>query len=289
MKRYELVHQTRYEYEATVERSYGRAHLRPGDVPGQHCVSCELEISPAPADISEHTDYFGNISTFYLVRRPHTSLVVTARSVLEVERAPVDLATLDRQPWENVRTRLAQHIAVGEYRLPSPRIRPSTEVADYARTIFTPGRPIAESLDDLVRRIYGDFTYRSGATTVRSTLTQLLEQREGVCQDFAHLAVGCLRSVGLAARYVSGYLQTRPAPGTQKLQGADASHAWASVFVPGAGWLDLDPTNNQWIDDRYLVVANGRDYGDVPPLKGIIVTESASSTMTVGVDVTRIG
>ena len=289
MTRYELVHETRYEYEATVERSYGRAHLIPQDGPGQRCLSTELEITPAPSDTTDHTDYFGNISTFYLIRRPHTTLVVTARSVLEVDRQQVDLTSLDPQPWENVRTRLAQHAAVGEYRLPSPRIRPSTEVAEYARSIFSPGRPIAEAFDDLVHRIHHDFTYKSGATTVRTTLSQLLEKRAGVCQDFAHLAVGCLRSVGLAARYVSGYLETRPAPGKQKLQGADASHAWASVFVPGTGWLDLDPTNNQWIDDRYLVVATGRDYGDVPPLKGIIVTESASSTMTVSVDVTRIG
>jgi transglutaminase-like putative cysteine protease len=139
-----------------------------------------------------------------------------------------------------------------------------------------------------VNRIHTDFRYRSGATTVVSGIAELLASRAGVCQDFAHLAVGCLRSVGLAARYVSGYLETSPPPGQMKLQGADASHAWASVFAPGLGWIDLDPTNNQFVDERYVVAAVGRDYGDVPPLKGIIVTGAKKSTMQVSVDVIRI-
>ncbi|CAN5642571.1 transglutaminase family protein [soil metagenome] len=288
MKRYSLTHTTRYEYEAPVERSYGRAHLKPGDLAGQRCLNTVVEISPAPSDTSEHVDYFGNISTFYLVRRPHTTLIVTARSEIEVSRQLPDLARMSGISWEDVRDRLAQHPAIGEYSLPSDRIRPSTEVADYARTIFLPRRPMADCLEDLYGRIYSDFTYKSGATTVRTTLAELLELREGVCQDFAHLAVGCLRSVGLAGRYISGYIETRPAPGKQKLQGADASHAWAATFVPELGWVDLDPTNNQWVDDRYLVTACGRDYGDVPPLKGIVVTDSKKSTLQVSVDVVRL-
>jgi transglutaminase-like putative cysteine protease len=285
---YELVHTTKYEYEAPVARSYGRAHLTPRDSAEQRCLSTSLDISPTPADVSEHIDYFGNISTFYLVRTSHTVLTVTSRSQIEVHRPPPPLESGQDLPWEDVRDRLAQHPAIGEYSLPSPRVRPSTEVAAYASTVFLPGRPIFQALQDLTGRIYRDFTYRSGSTTVHTTLAHLLRKREGVCQDFAHLAVGSMRSVGLAARYISGYIETQPPPGKQKLQGADASHAWASVFVPELGWLDLDPTNNQWVDDRYLVVARGRDYSDVPPLKGVIVTDSRKSSMLVSVDVNRI-
>jgi transglutaminase-like putative cysteine protease len=288
MNTYELVHTTRYEYEAPVARSYGRAHLTPHDGAGQRCVSTSLEITPQPADLSEHIDYFGNISTFYLVRRSHTVLTVTARSQVEVDRLQPRTAPALAVSWEQVCDRLSDFPLVGEYRLPSPRVRATADVATYARSVFAPGRPIVECVDELIAKIYRDFTYKSGSTTVRTTLSQLLQKREGVCQDFAHLAVGALRSVGLASRYVSGYIETQPPPGQQKLQGADASHAWASVFIPDYGWLEVDPTNNQWVDDRYLVVACGRDYSDVPPLKGVIVTDSLKSSMLVSVDVNRI-
>ncbi|MGX7680627.1 transglutaminase family protein [Jatrophihabitans sp. DSM 45814] len=291
MTRYSLVHRTSYAYQSPVERSYGRAHLKPGDETGQRCLNTTLEIVPPPSDISDHVDYFGNISTFYLVRRRHTSLTVTARSELEVSReAPSTavLTALDDYSWEQLRGQLPEHHEVVEYCLPSTRIKPSTAVSSYAKEIFTPGRAAGEVIADLCHRINTDFQYRSGSTTVATTIEQLLRQRTGVCQDFAHLAVGCLRSVGLAARYVSGYLETSPPPGRPKLQGADASHAWASVFVPELGWIDFDPTNDQWVDGRYLVVARGRDYGDVPPLKGVIVTDSARSNMTVNVDVTKL-
>jgi transglutaminase-like putative cysteine protease len=285
MRRYRLVHATRYDYEAPVERSYGRAHLIPSDTPGQRVLSSALEITPAPSNTADHRDYFGNVSTFYLVRRSHTTLTVTARSELEVDRAAPSLAVLDAQPWEDVRDSLAQHPATAEFRLGSPRARATTEVADYARTVFTPGRPFGSALLELTRMIHADFSYESGATTVHTTPAQLLRKRAGVCQDFTHFAVAGLRTLGLAARYVSGYLETQPPPGRPKLTGADASHAWPSAFLPGTGWIDFDPTNNQWVDDRYLVVAAGRDYADVPPLKGIVVTDSAKSTMRVSVDV----
>ncbi|MDQ1716778.1 MAG: hypothetical protein QOE89_731 [Pseudonocardiales bacterium] len=286
--RYELVHSTRYDYQAPVERSYGRAHLKPRDCGGQRCISTSIEITPPPSDISDHVDYFGNISTFYLVRRRHTSLTVTARSEVEVERPPPPLAELSDLSWEQVRDTVTNHPEAGEYVLPSARIRPSAAISEYVQTVLPPGRSIGEVVADLFHRIHNDFEYRSGSTTVRTTVDQLLQNRAGVCQDFAHLAVGCLRSAGLAARYVSGYLETQPAPGRAKLLGADASHAWASVFVPSLGWLDFDPTNDQWVDHRYLITAYGRDYGDVPPLKGVIVTDSARSRLKVSVDVTRL-
>jgi transglutaminase-like putative cysteine protease len=161
-------------------------------------------------------------------------------------------------------------------------------VRDYASSSFEPGRAIGAVLRDLCSRIHRDFEYRSGSTTVATTVAELLRRRFGVCQDFSHLAVSCLRSAGLTTRYVSGYLETKPPRGRPKLLGADASHAWASVLVPQAGWVDVDPTNDQFVDDRYVVLAHGRDYDDVPPLKGVILSDASYSTMGVSVDVTRV-
>ncbi|MCW2529815.1 MAG: transglutaminase family protein [Pseudonocardiales bacterium] len=282
------MHSTKYEYDDEVTTSFGRAHLIPHDGDGQTCVETSLEIDPPPLDVSDHTDYFGNVSTYFCVLRPHTVLTVTSRSEVKVDRRPAAWELLAGRTWEDVRDSPDVPAAIAEYRLPSPRLTPDAEVDAYARTIFTPGRPFAETLVGLYERIYADFEYKFGVTTVRTTLPQLLEKRQGVCQDFAHLAIGCLRSVGLPARYVSGYLETYPPPGKPKLQGSDASHAWGSVYVDALGWVDFDPTNNQMVDDRYLIAAHGRDYSDVPPLKGVIVTDSKKSTLDVSVDVTRL-
>jgi transglutaminase-like putative cysteine protease len=173
------------------------------------------------------------------------------------------------------------------YLLPSPLVDLAPAVAAYARPSFDAGRPLGEALVDLLARISADFAYKPGTTTVRTTLPEVLRKRTGVCQDFAHLAIGCLRSLGLATRYVSGYLETTPPPGRPKLLGADASHAWASVFVPGRGWVDIDPTNDQFVDSSYVVAGWGRDYDDVPPLKGVIFTDAKTSTMRVSVDLAR--
>ena len=286
MRRYRLEHITRYSYEKPVTTSYGRAHLKPAASDGQACSSTEIVIDPASSETSDHVDYFGNISTFFCVRRPHRILTVSARSEVTVDRPPP--GSLGGGSWEDARDELAAHPVVAEFTLPSPRIKPSVEVDEYAREIFTAARPVSDGIADLVHRIHADFTYKSGATTVHTTPAELLHTRKGVCQDFAHLAVGCLRSLGLAARYVSGYIETTPRAGQPKLQGADASHGWVSVFVPGSGWIDFDPTNNQFADDRYIVAAVGRDYGDVPPLKGVILTDSRKSTMQVSVDVHRL-
>ena len=162
------------------------------------------------------------------------------------------------------------------------------EVADFAAVSFTAGRPIGAALADLLARIHDGFEYSPGATTVSTTLPELLAERRGVCQDFAHLAVGALRSVGLAARYVSGYLETTPPPGRPRLVGADASHAWVAAYLPPLGWVELDPTNGVWVDERYVVAAHGRDYADVTPIKGVIFTDSTESTLQVQVDLTRL-
>lgn len=289
-RRYRVSHETSYRYEGDVSSSFGRAHLLPRDGPRQRCQRAAVTITPTPDELREHTDWFGNRSTYFAVTTPHRSLSVLAESV-------VAIADPDPEPptagWEQVRARLAggrgseELLEARGYALPSPRLPPLPAVTEYARSSFPAGRPVAEAAVDLMRRIHRDFRYVSGSTTVGSTVAELLDRREGVCQDFAHLAVAALRSMGLAGRYVSGYLETTPPPGRERLVGADASHAWASVFT-GTGWLDVDPTNDRVVDASYVEVAHGRDYADVPPLKGVIFSGSGESVLHVAVDVLRI-
>jgi transglutaminase-like putative cysteine protease len=279
---YRVTHRTAYRYADDVTTSFGRAHLLPRTQPDQRCSAAEVRLEPGADELREHTDAFGNRSTYFCVRTPHRELTVLARSTVTVERAAVPAAA---RPWEEVRDTVP--VEARPYRLPSPRLPAQPQVAAYAAASFPPGRPLGEAAADLCRRIHADFDYVSGSTTVRSTVTDLLTGGEGVCQDFAHLAVAGLRSRGLPARYVSGYLETLPPPGRPKLRGADASHAWFSVWT-GDGWLDLDPTNDRVVDEQFVVLAHGRDYGDVPPLKGLIFTDSAESVMTVSVDMERV-
>jgi transglutaminase-like putative cysteine protease len=289
MSEYRVTHVTEYQYSDDVSVSYGRAHLLPRTLPGQVVVTSEVEVEPSADELRSHIDFYGNASTYYTVRRPHRELRVTATSDVKVARPVPSVDALDRLTWESVRDQLAHHVEAGEFVLASPLVSPSAAVHDYARQTFTPGRALGAAAIELTDRIYADFEYVAGSTTVKTTLDEVLTRRQGVCQDFAHLAVGCFRSVGLPARYISGYLETYPAPGQPKLQGADASHAWASIALPDLEWVDLDPTNNQFVDSRYIVAGWGRDYSDVPPLKGVILTHAKKSTMKVSVDVTRIG
>ena len=200
------------------------------------------------------------------------------------------MALAGDQPWEVARDRLRLEgagdlVEARDFQLDSPMVAVSPALLDYVAPSFPGGRPIVDALADLTSRIHGDFAFKPGSTSFGTTLTELLELRQGVCQDFALLAIGCLRSLGLAARYVSGYIETRPPPGRPRVVGADVSHAWASAFVPGAGWVDFDPTNDQFVNDRYVTTAWGRDYRDVSPVKGVIYTESKSDEMEVSVDV----
>lgn len=280
---YTITHRTRYWYDADVRTSFGRAHLLSVAEPGQPQADGEVVVDPAPDEQRDHVDAFGNRSTYFAVRAPHRELTVLARSTVVVDRVPPPLP--DR-PWDEVRDELRTR-PERTWVLPSPRLPALPRVAEYAAPSFPPGRPIGEAVADLCSRIHADFRYASGATSVASTLTDLLTGGEGVCQDFAHLAVAALRSVGLAARYVSGYLETSPPPGMPKLRGADASHAWVSAWT-GAGWLDADPTNDAPVGPSYVVLARGRDYSDVPPLRGVLFSDRATvSRMAVEVDVDR--
>lgn len=285
---YLVRHRTEYVYSEEVTASYGRAYLVPRDAPGQWTRRSDVRVDPTPTVLQPSEDFFGNASVYVEIHTEHTRLVVTAESEVDVRRARPDLAALDGPDgwtWERARDAAGDR----QFVLPSPQVAFPAEVREFAARVFRPGRGVGEAVEDLLHTIHADFVYRPGATTVTTPLRDVLRRREGVCQDFAHLAVACLRAAGLPARYVSGYLETQPPPGGgPKLQGADASHAWASVLLPELGWVDLDPTNDKFVDDDYVVTAWGRDYTDVPPLKGVIFTESSRSTMSVAVDVLRL-
>ncbi len=287
---YRLTHATTYRYDGGVSASFGRAHLLPREGPGQTVTEAAITVDPAPDELRDHVDAFGNRSTYFCVRTRHRQLTVLASSLVTVADVPLPAAG---STWEEVRDGLHGEMSAGlldviGYTVPSPRLAPHPDITAYAQPSFLPGRPVDEAVVDLSTRIHRDFRYKSGSSTVGSTVLELLERGEGVCQDFAHLGVAALRSVGLAARYVSGYLETTPPPGRERVMGADASHAWISVFT-GTRWLDLDPTNDRLVDHSFVEVAHGRDYSDVPPLKGVIFSDSAESVMSVAVDMIPIG
>lgn len=287
---YEVRHRTNYYYEDYVTASYGRACLRPRATAYQQVSSNVVEVKPAADVLTEHTDLFGNFSHYIEVRTRHTELRVSKTSVLSVTVPPVDLVQLNRWTVQSAAQELrepdgAPRATYAAYTLPSSLVELTAAVREYATSILAPSRPLGEALADLYHRIYTDFEYKKGATGVSTTLQEVLEHRRGVCQDFAHLAAGCLRAAGLPGRYVSGYIETAPPPGKPKLEGSDATHAWVAAMVPGGGWVDLDPTNDHFVDSRYVTTAWGRDFRDVSPLRGVIYTESKTSTLEVLVDV----
>jgi transglutaminase-like putative cysteine protease len=276
-----------YHYSDVVTSSYGRGFLTPRDLTRQRCLSHELVIEPEAADSSTSRDIYGNISSYFHVTERHTALSITSKSVVEVDPPPADLygGGSARAPWEIARPVGVEGALATEFTLDLQPPEITDELRAYAAPSFEPGRPLIDVLGDLTSRIYSDFAYRSGSTTVSTQVAEVLAAREGVCQDFARLAIACLRANGLAASYVSGYLATDPPPGKERMIGVDATHAWASVWTPQNQWLGLDPTNDQMVDERYIVVGFGRDYADVPPLRGIIYTDSESSVIDVAVDV----
>ncbi|MEZ0339800.1 transglutaminase N-terminal domain-containing protein [Mycobacterium sp. pV006] len=284
---YEITHRTEYRYADEVTSSYGRGFLTPRDSPRQRCLSHELIIDPEADDSSTSRDVYGNLTSYFHVVHPHRSLRITSRSVVEVDPPPPELyaGPSARAPWEIARPVGPDGARAVEFTLDLQPPEITDELRAYAAPSFVSGRPLIEVLTDLNTRIYTDFTYRSGSTTVSTKVSEVLAAGEGVCQDFARLAIGCLRANGLAASYVSGYLATDPPPGKDRMVGIDATHAWASVWTPQNEWLGLDPTNDQMVDERYVTVAVGRDYADVPPLRGIIYTDSESSVIDVSVDV----
>ncbi|HUT40044.1 MAG TPA: transglutaminase family protein [Gammaproteobacteria bacterium] len=291
--KYRVVHKTEYRYGITVSLCHNLAHLRPRNLANQQCLGHRLQIDPLPMDLAEHTDFFGNHVSYFSIQQPHQTLTVTATSEIELNPGTGQLALEDDIPWDEVRRRLAEPATDTsrenrQFVLDSSLVPTGQELADYAAPSFPPGRPLLESVRDLMARVHHEFTYDPGFSTVSTPLTEVLSSRRGVCQDFAHLAIACLRSLGLAARYVSGYLETLPPPGQAKQRGADESHAWFSVFLPDVGWHDFDPTNNRVPLDQHITTAWGRDYADVTPLKGVLFGGDPGHRPQVSVDMERL-
>ena len=275
---YQILHDTHYRYASPVSLAQQLAHLWPRACPWQRNHEQQLLVSPQPCQRQDALDVFGNPLTRLVFERPHDELKVSARLQVEVLARPA----LDLQaslPWEDACTALrysGQALLPGvleatRFRFESPYVHLKQVFADYAADCFSPGRPLLAAVDGLMQKIFAEFSFDAAATQVATPLLQVLEERRGVCQDFAHLMLACLRSMGLSARYVSGYLLTQPPPGQPRLIGADASHAWVSVFCPQQGWVDFDPTNNIRPALEHITLAWGRDFADVSPLRGVIL------------------
>jgi transglutaminase-like putative cysteine protease len=289
--KYKITHTTRYLYSEAVPVCRNHVHLTPRDGPRQSCREFRLLIDPAPSNAGRRVDYFGNHVNYFSILEAHQSLSVTARSKVEVGPAR-PLAAAETTPWENVVQRSRSDVTLTgleafQFTFDSPNVMRSESLAAFARDSFTPQRPVLEAALDLTSRIHEQFAYDAHATTIHTPLDEVMAQRRGVCQDFAHVQIGCLRSLGLPARYVSGYLRTEPPPGKPRLVGADASHAWISVYCGDLGWVDLDPTNDALVNSDHIQVALGRDYSDVCPIQGVYVG-GGEQTVEVSVDVVPI-
>jgi transglutaminase-like putative cysteine protease len=289
--KYRIIHTTAYQYSEPASLSQNELFLTPRSTASQQVEETRLSFVPEPQYMHCRTDYFGNIAHVFMVQQPHNELAMTATSVVSTS-LPGQHRASATLPWETVVQRLACHRQADEqdayqFVFPSPMITISPGILTYARVSFPPGMPALCGAVDLMRRIFTEFSYDKSASTVDTSVEHVLASRKGVCQDFSHLAISCLRSLGLAARYVSGYLETIPPPGKPKMVGSDASHAWISLFIPDLGWIDLDPTNNIFSGEAHITLAWGRDYSDVAPVKGVVMG-GGLHTLSVEVDVARL-
>lgn len=275
---YQIFHDTCYHYDSPVSLAQQLAHLWPRECTWQRCTEQQLLISPQPTTRRDELDVFGNPLTRLAFERPHDELQVNARLTVEVLARP--LADFNLSPaWEQTRNALtyssqplsAEMLEACRYRFQSPYVHLKRSFVEFSESCFPPGKPLLLGVQDLMQKIFSEFTFDAEATQVATPLVEVLERRRGVCQDFAHLMLACVRSRGLAARYISGYLLTQPPPGQPRLIGADASHAWVSVFCPVLGWVDFDPTNNVQPALEHITLAWGRDFSDVSPLRGVIL------------------
>jgi transglutaminase-like putative cysteine protease len=293
-----VVHETLFSYKPPVTMAQHMAYLTPLNTATQTLVSHTLRVQPQPADLNQTRDVFGNTRSLFSLQAGHDALAVVATSVVSTRAAAPALSTL---PWEQVRDRFTYRAgapcdaAVAGFVFASPLAPRHQDFAAYARPSFGAGVPLLAAAHDLMKRIHNDLRYEPASTDVNTPAQQALAQRAGVCQDFAHIMIACLRAMGLPARYVSGYLLTQPPPGQPRLVGSDASHAWASLYLPdlpqGPLWCDFDPTNDRFgagaPGEDYVALAIGRDYGDVAPLRGVI-QGGASHTLEVRVTVDPI-
>jgi transglutaminase-like putative cysteine protease len=291
--KYRVTHITKYQYDKDVTLCHNVAHLLPRTTPQQTCAISELKILPMPTNTSEWSDIFGNRQASFSIEKPHRELIVTATSEVEVLTASSLIDAAFPTSWEQAVDHIKKStdpetIETRMYVLESEFVEFSEEIKNYSMKSFAPGRPLLEAVEDLMHRIFKEFKYDPGFSSIATPLEEVLKHRKGVCQDFAHLAIACLRMQGLAARYISGYLETIPPKGKKRLVGADASHAWFSVYVPHLGWVDFDPTNAKIPDEQHITAAWGRDYADVAPLKGVIFGGGDKNKLEVSVDVERL-
>jgi transglutaminase-like putative cysteine protease len=291
--RYSVIHTTSYTYNEPVSICHNVARLVPRSFSRQQCKKSVIQITPQPGVLTEYEDFFGNKVMYFAVQQEHKQLTVTVRSEIEKNTAADTAIYLGTDmPWQDVQSLIKQTtpewLDVYQYIPETGFTAGSPAIIAYAEQSYTPGRSMLEATQHLMERIYSDFEFRPGFTTISTPLSEVLALRKGVCQDFAHLAIACVRSMGLPARYISGYLETVAPPGKEKLAGADASHAWFSVYIPSTGWVDFDPTNNQLPADQHITACWGRDYADIAPLKGVVIN-SGPHQLAVSVDVKRLG
>lgn len=289
--KYRITHTTTYSYTESVPICHNQVYLTPRDLPYQTCRLHRLVIKPSPANIGKRWDYFGNQLNYFSLHEAHHRLTITAHSKVMIRPRAIRNSA-DSPPWEQVAQSLRHDTTPAgldayQFVFDSPHVATSPDLATYTRISFQPNRPLLEAAMDLNKRIHADFRYDTAATTVNTPLGEVFRMRRGVCQDLAHVQIGCLRSIGLGARYVSGYLRTTPPQGRPRLIGADASHAWIGIYCGPLGWIDVDPTNNSIPSADHVTLAWGRDYGDVSPIKGLYIG-GGNHTMTVSVDVAPV-
>ncbi|WP_405566273.1 transglutaminase N-terminal domain-containing protein [Polaribacter sp. Asnod6-C07] len=290
---FSIIHQTIYKYDNNVTYCHNLAILKPKLFAGQELLEYDLEIEPKPTVINENIDFFGNSVTHFSIEKQHKELIVTAKSKVnrsyELQKNDINSEACKAITLETALSKLnsltPEIIEAKQFLLDSVLIKNiSSTIKDYAKVSFKKDRSVFDAANELMKRIFTEFKFDSNFSTIATPIQEVMEAKKGVCQDFAQLAIACVRSIGLPARYVSGYIETLPPPGKEKLVGTDASHAWFSVFIPEFGWVDFDPTNDQIPKNQHIVISYGRDYYDVPPLKGVIYG-SGKSIMDVSVDI----
>lgn len=288
---YRVRHSTRYTYTQPVAIAHNEVRLTPRTGGAQQARRTQLAIDPPPSVLSQQSDFFGNTVHFFTLQAPHNEMTVTAVSDVSLRsESPPDPE--DTPPWEEVRDTVRHDLSPAgldayQFVFESPYVRWDDATRAYALPSFPPERTVLAGALDLTRRIHADFKYEPGTTSVATPVADVLKHRRGVCQDFTHLEIACLRSLGLAARYVSGYVLNLAGGKGERMVGADASHAWLAVYDPMHGWIDLDPTNNAIPSDQHVTVAWGRDYGDVSPVKGVILG-GGDHTIAVAVEVVPV-
>ena len=290
---YRIRHVTEYIYNAPVSHCYNLAHIIPRTSHRQKCISCDIEIDPNATSKSIRDDYFGNRAYHFEIQRSHKKLTLISTSKVETREQSYDkkleAGTTCGNAWQALKySNEAEVLFAREFILDSPMVKAQPALLDYASSLFTADKPLLIAVIELTQKIHSEFTSSPQSTTIATPLEEVLVTKKGVCQDFAHLQIGCLRALGFPAKYVSGYIETLPAPGQEKLVGSDATHAWISVFCPGQGWVEFDPTNNCIAAEQHIITAWARDYYDVTPLKGVIFGGGDNPILSVSVDVSRI-